>query len=1389
MATWFIVATLALSWLTSSQSVEVQLKANWEKPPFQLSILETLATESEDHYLLALAEIASFAITDPFDEDEEIEPGVWSTDQELHENTLGSFSTRDKELLDIALASKYQSPRIISHYKHYTETVIPKHGDALLKKCGTITESWVQFNNVIYCKPDDIYALMTDSTSTQEAILPFDRVVGACGPLLVFYANVNDSKFKQFASNLYDNARFAKTRFVMRYIPQFTDERETLSGYGASLNLKRYEHLVLPDQNSAVDNIIGGGGGGGGGAAEPADEIDQASPEEVKSFFGGYVDEVKPIETRNIRSLSAQAVSLLESFEDEELKFEMLKNISFNFPSFVNFIGRRVEIDGSVSELYDKNQASGIRSESTGIFLNGCPFGEKADVFQLLEALKFQLNQVDQLKEYGFSAVSAKRIISYFGSRALRSLQSSLVSRYAFSELDEVAILYLNDIKKDPEYDELMETKSNLFTTVFAVCASDYESIKHALSMYRSAAGDVQSQKIGILPLLCGGQDESLANNFYEVLLNKGPKKLAEYLEEISSSDKAVRDVSTSNHVSVLRTREVIDKFDIRKPCMIVNGVFKGLSERWYEDYTQQLNTDMRVIQKIVHGSKPGSYEELEELFHLNSFKIRHERAVPDFKREAKYKYYDFDSLIDLLEEVKHDVVEFSNFDMLDNVSKHPTDMTTFSFFDNFGSEKAMFQALKALEFIKVSDVPIRVRLVHILDSSSFVSSLKPTSTSINRSINVITDILQVGRFAEPGLLNSAFQGFMDLLDIDSSSFLLADGRYVDLRNDILDVGVLQHFLDTEKRLRLDVMSEVLKESSDLFSTIEPRDFGNWLESLKSYITSTFYSIEADSGVDYFPRFDLQSYFTGENDQDLDVLFIVDPILPLTQHLLPLVEVLKGLSFVNLVTVFAPEASIRKVDLQRFYRANVQTSVKFNSLGGVDDEVSLKFENVPEKTILRLNLETPRSWLTMVNQSLGDLENILISYSGNEKAVFELKNIIIDCDVGGSIPKNAVFEIGGGYDQSAISGSSYVQLKSNPGIWNVDLKSDESYELGHTGEINIFNFNVKENYKLSVTKRRQQSELSKGMPTKNIKSQADINIFTFASGYSQEQMLTVMMASASNTTQSSVKFWILENFMSASLRGMLPTLAENYGFEYELISFKWPVGLKSAPDRQTEFWSYKFLFLDLLFDLDLDRVIYISPDQTILHDLKELVELDLEGSPYAFPLIGEGRVETDKHKFWDLGWWRDYLEGKYNFHSTSIFVVDLNEFRSSGAGDKLRNKFNDLTDDSSAMANLDLDFPNNTQDLVPIFTLSRLWGWCETWNTIVSASDAHSIDICANPSVRERKIDSIKRLVPIWLKYYEEIEVFYNSVYPELSTFDVSEVVGTTNNEHGHDEL
>jgi UDP-glucose:glycoprotein glucosyltransferase len=436
-----------------------------------------------------------------------------------------------------------------------------------------------------------------------------------------------------------------------------------------------------------------------------------------------------------------------------------------------------------------------------------------------------------------------------------------------------------------------------------------------------------------------------------------------------------------------------------------------------------------------------------------------------------------------------------------------------------------------------------------------------------------------------------------------------------------------------------------------------------------------------------------------------------------------------------------------EMPLKSFYRFVIDTEPKFS----VDDELILSkahFSSMPTTPLLTLGMAVPDNWLVESTESIYDLDNIHLDQVDDNGvwADFELEHLLLEghCfeQSSGNPPRGLQFTLGTNstpvmVDTIVMANLGYFQLKANPGSWNLRLRQGRSVDIyniiSHEGTdsppnspdvvtlISSFRSNV---IKIRVNKKsgKQNEELlydsdeddfddansiwnSFSWSSHSEKKKTDvsitddvdanrINVFSLASGHLYERLLRIMMISVLKNTKTPVKFWFLKNYLSPSFKNVLPFMAKKHGFEYELVQYKWPRWLHQQSEKQRIIWGYKILFLDVLFPLDVKKIIFVDADQVVRADLKELRDLDLEGAPYGYTPFCDSRTDMDGFRFWKSGYWATHLHGR-KYHISALYVVDLQKFRRIAAGDRLRGQYQGLSQDPNSLSNLDQDLPNN----------------------------------------------------------------------------------------------
>ncbi|XP_075983141.1 UDP-glucose-glycoprotein glucosyltransferase [Anticarsia gemmatalis] len=537
-----------------------------------------------------------------------------------------------------------------------------------------------------------------------------------------------------------------------------------------------------------------------------------------------------------------------------------------------------------------------------------------------------------------------------------------------------------------------------------------------------------------------------------------------------------------------------------------------------------------------------------------------------------------------------------------------------------------------------------------------------------------------------------------------------------------------------------------------------------------------------------------------DNEAAIEIVAVLDPASTAAQRLAPLLLVLRRVVNCRIKLFVNPQDKNSDMPLKSFYRYVLEPELQFTSSGALTGGALARFARLPHAPLLSMELRTPPNWLVECVKSVYDLDNIrLADVDTLVHSEFELEYLLLEGHAWdttlGTPPRGLQLVLGTRdkpelMDTIVMANLGYFQLKANPGAWILKLRpgrSDDIYEIvGHENtdtpadseDIQVLMSSFRSHViKLRVSKKADKQNLdllvenddnnsgglwnsiasSFGGGDEQEAQDETINVFSVASGHLYERFLRIMMLSVLKHTKSPVKFWFLKNYLSPSLKDILPYMAQEYGFEYELVQYQWPRWLQRQRDRQRTIWGYKILFLDVLFPLHVKKIIFVDADQIVRADLKELVDLDLGGAPYGYTPFCDSRKEMEGFRFWKQGYWRNHLQGR-SYHISALYVVDLKRFRRIAAGDRLRGQYQALSQDPNSLSNLDQDLPNNMIHQVAIKSLPQEWLWCETWCDNDSKTYAKTIDLCNNPMTKEAKLSAAMRIVPEWSEYDDEIK-------------------------------
>jgi UDP-glucose:glycoprotein glucosyltransferase len=498
--------------------------------------------------------------------------------------------------------------------------------------------------------------------------------------------------------------------------------------------------------------------------------------------------------------------------------------------------------------------------------------------------------------------------------------------------------------------------------------------------------------------------------------------------------------------------------------------------------------------------------------------------------------------------------------------------------------------------------------------------------------------------------------------------------------------------------------------------------------------------------------------YNSQNGAEISWDIFADPFTRDFQRIAAMIDYVDshGLARVRLIVVPPMAFTEVPVTLTAYYR-------------NAFDEDRAVFTMLNDTTTYSSMPDAPTTWVFESMHAVVDLDNILLSELAPSEhlGTYVLTNIAVEGTAwasDGHYAEGAELAILDGREKKVSDTivmrlNGYWQLAANPGIWQIDLggyRSRTIYEIPNT-VISVHTFARR--ITVIVVNVRPGME---GMRVYNVTSTdtsntTRVDVFSVASGHLYERLLKIMMLAVRRQSQYNVKFWIIKAFLSPQFKATLPVMSKQYNFTYQLVSYKWPVWLKAQYEKQRIIWGNKILFLDVIFPLDLDRVIYIDSDQIVRADLIELMRMDFGVAPYAFTPFCDSRLDTEPFRFWKRGFWENHLKG-LKYHISALFAINLHRFRKLAAGDWIRYYYHLLSGDPNSLANLDQDLPNYIQHQIPIYSLPQNWLWCETWCSMETLKDAKTIDLCNNPLTKKPKLYVAQTFITEWPGLDEEVK-------------------------------
>ncbi|EAQ92143.1 hypothetical protein CHGG_00378 [Chaetomium globosum CBS 148.51] len=1276
------------------------------------------------------------------------------TDKALYEKfiqVLRDDGHMDREALStfkLALSMRTAAPRVEAHYQYYATAVEPSLSEDQ-DGCG----QWFYVDGKQYCTPaiGDVHRAVTENN--QGRPLPFDRKFGTGARDVILYADITASDFGTYHETAMKIAQSGEGAYRVRYrrSPAHPSEALSVNGYGVELTLKRTDYIVIDDRNTGAAKASGNE------AQKPIGSSEVVLDDEE-------VTDIKPLEKSELASLGMKAASFIMQSESP---FETLLKLTQDFPKYSTSLGAH-NVSAEFRAEHEDNRKVLVPEGMNVLWMNGVQLIERQiQPFGLVDLLTRERRLINGVLDLGLTGQQA---ISLLGHTDVAHAKSGGEEPRRFDWRDEIedgrVIVWLNNLEKDKRYQDfapsiwalmqhfgqgLPQYSRRLVPIRFGLVplTPTGEAIEQAKIVYYLLETHGLSAAVSYLEKSLEHQktakpDESIFN---EAIKDRPlrPESTVLSFNDIFTSESHEKQIHLAKHwVERLRAGGEV-------PSVFMDGFAIPRDENWLRAMNQKLMGDLQALQQAAYFGQVNDGTWIPGRFLENAITRRNTLIFPEDAKDLKVLnvnkvYTEHHNVFDKVPVIEAD----------DQSTKEDwAALTVIADLDSLEGQKLL---LFALQF-RSEHSGVRVDIVHnpkdvARPASQLTQRIKARESDLAAAIQLLDleTILESGKAETDAAYDTALASFIaDFSLKEGDNALILNGR---VAGPIVSAEEFKkedfvQFLEAERASRI----------LPVYKAVEDLGLGDKI--LGPLDAAKLTSVTALSGISDLPQgiFDQASSartaafnelkgahtsFQVGDSSTATIFFVavINPASEVGQKWAAVLKVLSELEGVHLQVFLNPADELGELPIKRFYRYVLESSPSFDDHGkvSVDDLDNLRIKDIKAKRG------------TDHIEAVYQLENILIEGHSRELPA-------------GQPPRGVQLVLGTEKDSQfadtiIMANLGFFQFKANPGVYNLRLKEGRSSDiftmesLGAEGwtpvpgddsdEIALMDFQGTTLYPRLRRKPGMEEEdvleeantdtatgaagaamdfvskglkfaeglLGRGKPTAETTNSlattqhAEINIFSVASGHLYERMLNIMMVSVMRHTNHTVKFWFIEQFLSPSFKDFIPHLAAEYNFSYEMVTYKWPHWLRQQKEKQREIWGYKILFLDVLFPLSLDKVIFVDADQIVRTDMHELATLDLEGAPYGFTPMCDSRTEMEGFRFWKTGYWANYLKG-HPYHISALYAVDLRRFRELAAGDRLRQQYHALSADPNSLANLDQDLPNHMQFQIPIHSLPQ----------------------------------------------------------------------------------
>jgi UDP-glucose:glycoprotein glucosyltransferase len=443
----------------------------------------------------------------------------------------------DKRLLEYALSLRAYSPQCELHRGLARQTLL------LHNERGVTLDAFVVSGAAILTSVSD---LATCTAGAEHELLPGEvpRQGTSDAPVVILYANMTTVTFVEWYNALVKGG----IPFVVRHLGHVWYEEvggtpTVLQGYGVRLDIRNVEYRVFDDRDekpaetNAMINVtslsslstqfLAGVNVSALGLDKDKALALQAELYKMHDAQQLHAQIIPPSWQR--RKLSLQAAQAVASSSSDVLM--TLQDVSQNLPSVASTLVH-VEIPEILSELAEQMEGLLARTNGAALFVNGIrvPIDRPSfNVFEFLNTIKSEQTKLENMQERlsPYLSIPALRQVQRAWSNGADALNSNDIEEDEETSDDanvfridvgrgwKNAVLYVNDIEKDEEYENWPRSiqnmmfamqygappsvRRNIFTVLAVVDPLLDEGGNHGLSLASQLMQGQYPARLGVL--------------------------------------------------------------------------------------------------------------------------------------------------------------------------------------------------------------------------------------------------------------------------------------------------------------------------------------------------------------------------------------------------------------------------------------------------------------------------------------------------------------------------------------------------------------------------------------------------------------------------------------------------------------------------------------------------------------------------------------------------------------------------------------------------------------------------------------------------------------------------------------------------------------------------